>query len=210
VIYWTYFGGSTGDDALGIAADSAGDVFFAGNTRSSDFPLSNPTLQGTIAGSQNAFVAGLDPAGTKVIYSTYLGGSGPDTALAVTVDSNDVVYVTGQTNSSNFPFTTNATQATLSGTSDAFVSVIDPSTNTNVFTTFLGGSGDEDQFFASIALDSSKNVYVTGDTDSSSPTAFPTTAGAIQPSWSSGGICTNSNNVTVPCPDAFVTAFTTP
>jgi hypothetical protein len=213
VIYWTYFGGSTGDDALGIAADSAGNVFFVGNTRSADFPLSNPTLQGKLNGTQNAFVVELNSSGTTATYSTFLGGSASDTALAVTVDSNDVAYVTGQTTSSDFP-TANPLQS-LAGTSDAFVSVINPAANPPlVFSTFLGGSGDEDQFFASIALDSLKNVYVTGDTDSGNTlngptTPFPTTATPIQAAWASGGTCT-SNNTPVPCPDAFITAYTTP
>ena len=208
LIYSTYFGGSTGDDALGIAADSAGNVFFVGDTRSADFPLSNPTLQGKLNGTQNAFVVELNSSGTTATYSTFLGGSGSDTALGVTVDANDVAYVTGQTSSTDFP-TASPLQG-FGGSTDAFVSVIDPATNVLVFSTYLGGSGDEDQFFASIALDSSKNVYVTGDTDSGNgtTTTFPV-VNAFDGAWSPGGTCT-SNNTTVPCPDAFITAYTTP
>ena len=210
LIYSTYFGGSTGDDALGIAADSTGNVFFVGNTRSADFPVSNPTFQGTLGGTQNAFVVGLNSTGTNATYSTFLGGNGTDTALGVTVDSNDVVYVTGQTSSANFP-TASPTQVAFGGSTDAFVSVIDPAKNTLTFSTWLGGSGDENQFFASIALDSSQNVYVTGDTDSGNggTTPFPLAGTPIQLSWQSGGTCT-SNNTNVPCPDAFVTAITKP
>jgi hypothetical protein len=138
-----------------------------------------------------------------------LGGNGTDFALSVVVDSSDVAYITGQTNSTTFP-QSNATQ-TFGGSTDAFVSVLDPGTNSLTFSTYLGGSGDEDKLSGGIAIDSSKNIYVTGDTDSGngSTTAFPTT-NPFDGSWSNGGPCVNSSNATVPCPDGFITAYTAP
>jgi hypothetical protein len=208
-MYGTYFGGSSGDEALAIAADSAGNTFVVGTTGSSDFPLSSTTFQSTLAGAQNAFLLELNSTGTSATYSTYLGGNGTDFALGVAVDANDVVYITGQTSSSNFP-TANATQAGFGGSTDAFVSVLNPGTNALTFSTYLGGGGDEDQLAGSIALDSSNNIYVTGDTDSGngSTTHFPT-KNPFDGSWSAGGPCSTSGT-TVPCPDGFVTAYTAP
>jgi hypothetical protein len=154
----------------------------------------------------------LDPTATAVIYSTYLGGNGTEFAYAVAIDAIDDAYITGQTSSTNFPTTADATQGSApGGNTDAFVSVLDPVTNTLVFSTYLGGSGDEDQLSAGIALDSSNKIYVTGDTDSGngSTTPFPTVS-PFDGAWTAGGPCFNSNNLTVPCPDGFVTAFTAP
>ena len=210
-IYGTYFGGSNSDEAFAIAADSAGNVFIVGQTQSTDFPVSSPTFQKALGtGGQSAFLAELNSSGTAASYATYLGGNGIDSALSVTVDGADVAYITGQTRSSDFP-TANATQGTFGGSSDAFVSVLDPGSNTLVFSTFLGGSGDEDQLSGSIALDSSKNMYVSGDTDSGNGTTTPfPTVSPFQGTWTSGGSCTNQQSATVPCPDGFITAFTAP
>lgn len=210
-IYGTYFGGGNSDEAFAIAADSTGNVFIVGQTQSTDFPVSGPTFQRTLgSGGQSAFLAELNSSGTAASYATYLGGNGIDAALSVAVDGADAAYITGQTRSSDFP-TANATQTTFGGSSDAFVSVLDPGSNALVFSTFLGGSGDEDQLSASIALDSSKNIYVTGDTDSGNGTTTPfPTVSPFDGTWSSGGSCANQQGATVPCPDGFITAFTAP
>lgn len=210
-IYGTYFGGSSSDEAFAIAADSTGNVFIVGQTQSTDFPVSSPTFQKTLgSGGQSTFLVELNSSGTAASYATYLGGNGIDAALSVTVDGADVAYMTGQTRSSDFP-TANATQTTFGGSSDAFVSVLDPGSNALVFSTFLGGSGDEDQLNASIALDSSKNIYVTGDTDSGNGTTTPfPTVSPFDGTWSAGGSCANQQGATVPCPDGFITAFTAP
>jgi hypothetical protein len=211
-LYATYFGGTGGDSAYGIAVDASGNAFIVGQTQSTDFPVTSTTFQSTLAAGaiQNAFLMELNATGTTATYSTYLGGNGTDFAYAVVVDANDVAYLTGQTSSSNFP-TANATQATFGGSTDAFISVLDTVTNTLTFSTYLGGSGDENQLSAGIALDSSNNMYVTGDTDSGngSTTPFPT-FNPFDSAWSAGGPCLNSNNLTVPCPDGFVAAFTAP
>jgi Beta-propeller repeat len=105
----------------------------------------------------------------------------------------------------------NPTQASFGGSTDAFVSVLNPGSNTLTFSTYLGGSGDEDQLSGGIAVDPSKKIYVTGDTDSGNgtTTAFPT-VNPFDGSWTSGGPCTNSSNLAVPCPDGFITAYTAP
>ena len=198
--YVTYYGGSNIDDALAIATDFAGDAFITGLTQSSsDFPTAGTPYQSSLAGTQNAFAVELNPTGSAAIYGTYLGGGGTDLGLGIALDSSTPpnIYVTGQTSSSNFP-TVNPTQAALSGTSDAFVSVLSPSQKTALFSTYLGGGGDEDQLAGAITLDSTEKIYVTGDTDSGngSTTAFPTKA-ALDGTYG-GGTCT-SNSATVPC-----------
>ena len=206
--YVTYYGGSNIDDALAIAADSAGDAFITGLTQSSDFPTAGTPYQSTLAKSaQNAFAVELNPTGSAAIYGTYLGGSGTDLGLGIALDSSSPanIYVTGQTSSSDFP-TVNPTQAALSGTTDAFATALSPSQKTALFSTYLGGSGDEDQLAGAITLDSTEEIYVTGDTDSGngSTTAFPTKA-ALDGTYG-GGTCT-SNSATVPCTDAFIAAY---
>src|SRR5262249_5109415 len=118
----------------------------------------------------------IDPV---IVFSTYLGGSGADTAYAVAVDSSGNSYLTGNTASTNFPTSSGSYQTTLSGSSDAFVTELDV-TGALVYSTYLGGSGADTGY--GIAVDSSGNAYVTGQTSSSN---FPTTSGPYQ--TSSGG-----------------------
>jgi hypothetical protein len=205
--YFTYYGGSGVDDAIAVTANS-GNAFFTGATSSSDFLTAGTPFQSSLFGSQNAFLVELNSAGSSASYSTYLGGQGPDIGLAVALDGSQNVYVTGQASSPDFPIV-NPFQASLSGTTDAFVSVFGLSQNQVLFSTYLGGGGDEDQFEAGIGVDSLDYIFVTGDTDSGngSTEAFPTTTGAIDASYG-GGSCVDSIGNTVPCPDAFVTSFT--
>lgn len=200
--YVTYYGGSGQDDALAIAADSSGKAFLTGLTQSTDFPAAGSPVQSVLNGNQNAFVLELNSTGTVANYSSYLGGNSFDEGTAIDIDGSDNIYVTGQTaSSSKFPLL-NPTQSSLSGTTDAFVSVVSASQGHLLFSTYLGGSGDEDQLFSGIAVDGSGRINVTGDTDSST---FPTTTGTIDGTFG-GGTCTSSSS-NVPCPDAFVTAF---
>ncbi|MGA8762510.1 MAG: SBBP repeat-containing protein, partial [Candidatus Sulfotelmatobacter sp.] len=200
--YVTYYGGSNLDDAFWITADATGDAFITGTTASSDFPTVS-AFQSGLAGAQNAFVVELNPTGTAATYSTYLGGNGTDFGDSIAIDGSGNAYVTGQTSSSNFPLV-NPTQATLSGSTDAFVSVLSPGQGTALFSTYLGGGGDENQLgFDGIAVDSSENIYVTGDTDSGNGTtaAFPTT-NPLDGVYG-GGTCPSGT----PCTDAFVAAY---
>ena len=120
VVYSTYLGGSSGDDSgSGIAVDSSGNAYVTGSTSSTDFPTVSP-FQGTLRGTSDAFVTKLNAAGTAVLYSTYLGGSGSDIAHGIAVDSSGNAYVTGVTFSRDFP-TVSPFQGTLRGASDAFV-----------------------------------------------------------------------------------------
>ena len=177
-VYSTFLGGSGADQGLGIAVDSTGDAYVTGLTQSSDFKLQT-AIQGTFGGgTQDAFVSALNPAGNTLLYSTYLGGNQNDGGAGIAVDANKNVYVTGQTASPNFP-TKNATQGTLGGGNDAFVTQINPSGSAYVFSTYLGGSLNEDSTASgpsfsptgAITVDSAgANIYVAGNTAS---TDFP-------------------------------------
>ena len=181
-VYSTFLGGPGVDAGHGIAVDSAGNAYITGSTTSSPFPTTAGALQTIYGGNTDAFVTKLNPAGTALVYSTYLGGSGTDTGASIAVDGGNNAYVTGQTNSTaTNPFpTVGATQPTLGGGFDAFVSEINSTGSTLIFSTYLGGSANEDDTgnFGAIAVDIvGANIYVTGNT--ASATDFPH-ANAIQ------------------------------
>jgi hypothetical protein len=177
-VYSTFLGGSALDVGDGIAVDSADSAYVTGATESTNFPTTSGAWQTAYGTNTDAFITKLNPAGSALVYSTYLGGSGFDTGISIAVDGTNNAYVTGQTGSSNFP-TAGPTQSALNGgngttSPDAFVSEINPAGSQLVFSTYLGGSADEDDGSSgAIAVDSAGDtVYVTGDTDSLN---FPTT-----------------------------------
>ena len=121
LVYSTYLGGSSLDYGNGIAVDAAGDAYVTGVTTSTNFPTANPFQATNPGGVQDAFVTKLNPAGSALVYSTYLGGTGDEIGNGIAVDSAGDAYVTGDTTSTNFPTTLGAYQTTLEGTQDAFV-----------------------------------------------------------------------------------------
>ncbi len=165
--YSTFLGGGGLDWARAVAADGAGNVYVAGFTDSSDFPVASP-YQATRRGGVDAFVAKLNPAGTALVYCTYLGGSLDDRAFGVAVDSAGSAYVTGWTSSSNFPTTSGARQRAPGGGRDAFVAKLNPAGSALEYSTYLGGSGNDSA--NAIAVDGAGNAHVAGDTAS---TNFP-------------------------------------
>jgi hypothetical protein len=182
----TFLGGSGGagaDRALAVAVDSAGNSYVTGYTSSADFPVTSGAFQTSIKGAkgtQEAFVAMFNPTG-GLVYATYLGGKGLTLGDGIAVDQYGDAYVTGKTTASNFPVK-NALQATYGGgAEDAFVTELNPAGSALLYSTYLGGTGNENfvQPFNSplggIAVDSSGNVYVTGVSNSS--TSFPTRNG---------------------------------
>jgi hypothetical protein len=173
-VYSTYLGGSGLDQGYGIAVDSSGSAYVTGLTGSPDFPTTSGAFQTALGGSGDAFVTKLDPDGTTLVYSTYLGGRDFDSGYGIAVDSSGSAYVTGDTSSSEFP-TASAFQSALGGSGDAFVTKLDSMGSTLLFSTYLGGSNLEHG--AGIAVDSSGSAYVTGRTFSAD---FPTTSGAFQ------------------------------
>jgi len=162
-VYSTFLGGSGSDIGFGIAVDSSGSAYVTGRTESSNFPTTSP-IQGALGGSQDAFVTKINPAGSAHVYSTYLGGGNAEDGLGIAVDSSGSAYVTGETRSTDFP-TTSPIDGALGGSIDAFVTKINPAGSAHVYSTYLGGSGDD--VGNGIAVDSSGSVYVPGRTSSS-------------------------------------------
>ena len=180
--YSTYLGGSGGDQGQSIAVDAAGNAFVTGHTQSVNFPTTAGRFQTTFGGgSEDVFVTKLNPTGSSLVYSTYLGGSGDDFGLGIALDSSTNAYVTGLTASTNFP-TSGAFQPALAGSFDAFITKLDSTGSMLIYSSFLGGAdldrGNE------IALDSLTNAYVTGQTSS---TNFPTTLGSFDTTYNGGG-----------------------
>jgi hypothetical protein len=176
LVYSTLLGGDGLEGGQFIALDDAANAYLTGFTGSRNFPTTPGAFQELYAGGAEAFVAKLSPDGSTLVFSTYLGGSGdemPTPGLAV--DPTGSTYVIGTTSSADFPVTHVAFQTALAGNRDAFVTKLDPSGATLSYSTFLGGSGEEEG--RSVALDSSGQAYVVGITMS---TDFPTTAGAFQ------------------------------
>lgn len=171
--YLTYVGGDAPDSARGIAVDPAGNVLIAGTTYSSDFPRAN-AFQQNRRGSREAFVAKLAPDGSRLVYSTYLGGQGLDYAAGIAVDPDGNAYVAGETQSQDFPLVAPLQPRYAGGSYDAFVAKFSPS-GTPLYSTYLGGS-DQDRGFA-IAVDPSGNAYITGETSSAD---FPTLNAALK------------------------------
>lgn len=175
LIYSTYLGGTGNDFGLGIAVDSTGDVYVTGGTQSADFPTTAGAFQTALAGSTDVFVTKLNDTGSALIYSTYLGGSSSNSGLGIAVDSTSDAYVTGGTQSADFPTTAGAFQTAIAGNTDAFVTKLNDTGTALSYSTYLGGSGDDRG--EGVAIDHTGNAYVTGVTRSPD---FPTTPDAFQ------------------------------
>ncbi|MDA2923688.1 SBBP repeat-containing protein [Acidobacteria bacterium AH-259-L09] len=165
LIYSTYLGGTDTDMGSGIAVGPDGSAYVLGGTQSHDFPTANAFQPNFGGGASDDFVTKLDPTGSSLVYSTYLGGSGreqlPATnplSAAIAVDAAGSAYVAGTTASSDFP-TRNPLQATPGGGVDLFVTKLDPTGSSLIYSTYLGGSGDE-RSDVDLAVDTAGNAYV--------------------------------------------------
>ena len=165
------------DVGYGIAVDSSGNAYVTRRNRVNRLSHDESLAAATYGGSGDVFVAKIKPSGSALVYSTYLGGSEDDVGMGIAVDSSGNAYVTGNTNSSNFPTTAGAFQTSLAGpeATNAFLTALAPSGSATVYSTYLGGSVSD--FGYGIALDTLGNAYLTGWTFSNN---FPTTAGAFQ------------------------------
>ncbi len=192
LVYSTYLGGSNQENGDSVAVDTSGNIYVTGWAFSTDFPTTPGSYQPTWPGARlNAFVAKIKPTASgsaSLVYSTYLGSDEPGTnngAVGIAVDGSGNAYVTGATNSTNFPTTSGALQTNYGGGplgyGDAFVTKLNAAGNGLLYSTYLGGSGDD--WAQGITIDSSGNAYVTGNTDSID---FPTTSGAFQTTYGGG------------------------
>jgi hypothetical protein len=177
LLYSTYLGGTrvgVGESALGVAVDDAGRAFVTGGAGSTDFPTTPGAFDRTLGGFGDAFVTKLNPAGSALAYSTYLGGSRGDFSSDIAVDDAGRAYVTGITGSANFPTTPGSFDRTFGGSNDAFVTKLNPAGSALAYSTYLGAGRSEEG--SDIAVDDAGRAYVTGQTFSA---AFPTTPGSF-------------------------------
>jgi hypothetical protein len=212
LLYSTYLGGSTDSICEGLAVDSAGNAYVAGYTSDTDFPVTKGAFQtenhadtntsDSSDANQNGFVAKLNPAGSALVYSTYLGGStgpwGGDQIYYLALDSSGDAYVAGSAMSADFPVTANAYQSKNRGathccdyvtyTSNAFLTELNPVGDALIYSTYLGGSGTQnpegpggsgDSAYG-LALGKSGNAYVVGFTTSAN---FPVTEDAFETAY---------------------------
>lgn len=175
--YASYLGGSQADAGNAIAVDGAGNAYLTGATASANFPSTFGAYQRSLRGDQNVFVAKLSADGGRLLYSTFLGGSGTDAGQGIAVDGAGSAYVTGFTNSTNFPAAAGSFQLTSGGFNDAFATKLSPDGGALLYSTYLGGSGNDAG--QSIAVDGAGNAYIAGNTQS---TNYPVTPGAFQTS----------------------------
>ncbi len=189
LVYSTYLGGSGNENytfllqipfqGAGIAVDNEGNAYVAGTTDSTNFPTRNP-LQPLFGGVADAYVTKINAAGNDFVYSTYVGGDNEDLGFNIDLDGAGNAYLTGTTISTNFPLS-NPLQTSLKGTTDGFVSKLNSSGSAFVYSTFLGGGGDE--IASGIAADAAGNAFIFGLTTSTDyPMAQP-----LQSSLKGGG-----------------------
>ena len=195
LIYSTFIGGAEGELGAAIAVDAQGNAYIAGVTNSFDYPTTAGALRQAIPPASpsnpdkaNCFITKLNASGSAIVYSTYLYGRLKEGCTGIAVDAQGAAYVTGGTDSNDFPTTEGAFQQTYRLGSEAqkydiFVSKLNPAGSQLVYSTFLGGGGNE--IGTSIAIDPQGNAYVTGTTTSA--TNFPLTQGAADTTYGGHG-----------------------
>jgi len=193
LLYSTFLGGGGDDYGYAVAVGGAGSAYVTGRTYSSDFPTTTGAFDTSLDGGSDAFVVKVNAAGTGLAYATFLGGSSEDWGgHAIAVDGAGSAYLTGGTESSDFPTTTGAFDRSCGtdGTcnfdgsfvySDAFVVKLNANGTDLAYATFLGGSSEDEG--GAITVDGASNAYVAGQTESSD---FPTKAGAFDTSHNGG------------------------
>jgi Beta-propeller repeat len=170
LVYSSFIGGNFRSTANAVTIDAQGRAFVAGSTCSSAFPTTQTAVLRKALGSLkidacDGFVAGLSPDGSRLEYATYLGGSGEDSVTAIALSpTEDVIYVGGYTSSSDFPVAPSAFQPKLEGSTNGFLSAINTRSGTLLYSSYLGGTGNDR--VTGIAVDADGHVYVSGVTDS--------------------------------------------
>ncbi len=180
LIYSYTLGGSKDDEVENLFLDAGGNAYIAGETSSTDFPVTTGAYQTALGGGMDGFITKLNPAGTAAIFSTFVGGSGDDTVEDVATDAAGSIYATGQT-TGGFPTTAGAYRTTTFGGVDIYVIKLDSAGAKVVYSTYIGGTNTDHP--DALAIDSSGNVILTGDTAS---TDFPVTPDAFQKTFGGG------------------------
>jgi len=192
--YSTYLGGSGTDNGAQVVVDSTGATYVAGSTTSTNFPTTSGVLQPDFGtGNTHAFVSKLNPSGTELVYSTFLGGHTPlagaenDNDTGIAVDGSGNTYLTGTTNAEDFPTTSGAFKETaptktVAGDISGFIAKLNANGTALIYATYIGGTGSDVP--GGVKIDAGGNAYVAGYTGS---TNFPTTPGSFQPTYASQG-----------------------
>ncbi len=187
LVYSTYLGGSSSDTTTGIAIDSSGNAYVTGYTPSTNFPIVagsyDPTYPG---GALASFITKLNPTGTALIYSTYLGGTnGTSQTVGIALDGSDNAYVTGKTTSTTFPTTSGAFQSMREGPQASFISKLNSSGATLTYSTYFGSTAGSGSVLAfCIAVDATEKAYIAGNCLTAT---LPFTPGAYDTTSRSGG-----------------------
>ena len=171
IVYSTYLGGASDDRIFDMAVADDAAVFVAGSSTSANFPTTSASVQPALAGGRDGFLTHFSLAGNALLYSTFIGGSGTDEVFGMIIDAPMNAYLTGRTTSTNFPTLTPLQQSNGGGANDAFVTKINPPGVAIVYSTYLGGAGDDQG--QGIDVDGFGNGFVTGSTTSQN---FPTRA----------------------------------
>ena len=202
LVYSTYLGGGGDDQAGGIAIDTAGNVYVAGSSDSTNFPLAPLGLPPD--GNTHVYVSKLDPTGSSLIYTDYLGGNSEDYGYALALDSTNNVYVTGSTASSNFPMV-NAFQGTYPGSFNGFLSKISPDGSSLLYSTYFGGNGSD--LPSSVAVDAGGDMLIAGYTSSTNLPVANAYQGTVSPNG--GGMYGNYGFLTKFSPDGSSLIYST-
>ncbi|ADW71045.1 DUF7948 domain-containing protein [Granulicella tundricola] len=207
VLYSTYFGGKTEDQngfpycnqgLTSIHLDTAGDIWLYGYTAESDLPLTSNALSKMLNGNgmangQDAFLGELSADGTKLLYGTYIGGSGLDSASMMTVDASGNIWLSGISASTDFPTTANALQPlNNTGGSDFTLVQLNPAATSILYSTYFGGTTDNGFNSVPMAVDANGNIHLTGSTSSAS---FPVTPNALQQVFANGDSGPDGNDI---------------
>ncbi|MBI5376574.1 MAG: thrombospondin type 3 repeat-containing protein [Candidatus Schekmanbacteria bacterium] len=180
----TFIGGTNYDISRRTLIDLSGNIIISGVTYSADYPTTIGVYDSFYNGGVDIFVSKLNNNLTSLLCSTFIGGSSDDDGEAQLLDSSDNIFINGKTNSSDYPTTTGAFDITYSGGTDAFVSKLDNNLTSLLSSTLIGGNKDEYSY--DIALGSSDNLYLAGETFSSGAYSFPVTSGAYDTTFNGG------------------------
>ncbi len=173
LVFSTFLGGSGSDAGVAIAVDGSDNVYVAGNTDGSDYPVTTGAYDPSHNGGADVFLTKLNSTGAALLYSTFLGGTSYDNAASLAIDASGNAYLTGTTESANYPTTSAAFDTSHNGNKDVFVTKLDNTGATLVYSTFIGGNADEKGH--ALFPGSKGEIYVTGYVQSAD---YPTTMGA--------------------------------
>lgn len=189
----TYLGGSGEDSGYSIAVDTYNNTYITGMTSSSDFPTTSGTINETFTGGEyDIFITKLNATGNKLEFSTYLGGDDDDFGREIVVDGYNNTYITGETESLDFPITSGVIGDTYNGgTSDAYIAKLNAEGDSLVFSTYLGGEGND--YGYGIVVDAYNNTYITGETWSPN---FPTNNAYDSSLWGNTDVFVTKLNAT--------------